>query len=355
MKGNIRLARNGSPQWTLKGHMTWLILLFVLLAASIGFGQTKEPLSFEGIVRLPDFGLTSRQIADQITESGVTFEVTSAQLDSLRKLGFDDSVINAVRQYYRMGIVKVATTPGQVNVLVDNQPQGTTDLSGIWEGEIPRGVHALKLQKSGFADLDTSVTVIKDRTVSLRLQLQQGVSTAGAGESKFAGRFGAYVGFGLGISSPAFDDKTHWKTGNNISFALKGNILPYALVDLELNLVSYNDFAPGTGEDFGSLDVWNISLIPGLYKEFQEKFRGYLGLGLEFNNSKIENGIFESDGVIYIPDGKDSKGAIALIGKLGGEALVLENIFLFAEYRGHSVLGQYAMSFIAIGVGTYIN
>ena len=328
------------------------ILVLIMVSFDGAFAQSKAPISFEGITRLPDFGLSSKQIADQITESGLSSEVTKALIDSLQRLGFDNTVINAVRQFYRMGIVQIVTVPAQVNIFVDDELQGVSDARGNWSQEVPRGAHSIRLEKNGYAIIDTSVTAIKDRTISLRLNLQKGGgATAG---SKFFGHYGAALGFGISMSAPAFDDKSHWKSGNNIIIGAKANVMPYLFVDVDLNLANFGKFEPAGGDDFGSLNALNITVIPGLYKEFKEKYRGYLGLGLELNSSKIENGKYESDGVVYMPDEKGGKSSLALLLKLGGEALVQEKIFLFAEYRSYSVLSQYAMSFVVIGAGAYL-
>jgi opacity protein-like surface antigen len=327
-------------------------MMLIVVCIDAGFAQSKAPISFEGIIRLPDFGLSSKQIADQITQSGLSFEVTRAHIDSLQRLGFDNTVINAVRQFYRMGTVQIVTMPAQVSIFVDNEPQGVSDARGNWAQEVPRGAHSIRLEKSGYAVLDTSVTVIKDRTVSLQLSLQKGGGIVG---SQFFGRYGASFAYGISVISPSFDDDSHWKSGNNLIFGVKANVMPYLFVDLDLNLADFSKFEPDGGADFGSLDALNITVIPNLYKEFKEKYRGYLGLGIELNSSKIENGKFEDDGVVYMLDEKGGKTSLALLLKLGGEALVKDNIFLFAEYRSYSVLSQYAMSFIAIGMGAYIN
>ena len=261
-----------------------IVLLLVIANSTTGFGQTKQPISFEGIIQLPDFGMDEKQIASQIAESGLTFEVTKAHIDSLQKLGFGRSVINAVKQYYRMGTVQVATNPGQVNIYIDNEAQGKSDNGGIWVMEIPRGIHNVRLKKSGYTEIDTSITVAKDKTINLQISLQKGGSAAG---TKFFGRYGASVGYGFSVSSPSFDSVGSWKGGNNIIIGLKANIMPYLFVDLDLNLVNFGNFDAGEGDDFGSLSALNISVIPGVYKEFNEKYRAILGLGLELNSSKI--------------------------------------------------------------------
>ena len=330
-----------------------VILLFVLASSTIGFGQTKQPISFEGILQLPNFGMNAKQIADQIVESGLTFEVTKAHIDSLRKLGFDRSVISAVRQYYRMGTVQIATIPGQVKIYIDNEAQGKSDNSGIWEIEISRGIHNVRLEKNGYAGIDTSVTVAKDKTINLRINLRP--TAKGAAEYRFLGRYGASIGYGLSMSNPGFDDAGNWKGGNNFMLSLKANILSYLFVDLDINGANFSEFDPKEGDDFGSMNTFNFLIIPAVYKEFNIKYRGYFGLGLGLYNTKIENGKFEGDGVAYILDEKGSKSSMGLIAKLGADALVQENLFVFAEYRGYSVLGKYAMSFIVIGAGIYIN
>lgn len=328
-----------------------MIPLLILAGYGICFSQAKEPLSFEGILRLPDFGLSSKQIADQIAESGLAFDVTSAHIDSLRRLGFDSSIVNAIRQFYKMGILKVAVAPGQVDVIIDNEPQGKTDANGYWEKEISRGIHNIKLEKRGYAAVDTSMTIVKDRTVNLRLGMRK---SSGYGASKFYGRYGASISFGLSVVAPQFEEEGKWKSGNNIILSGKANLLPYLFVDVDFNFASFGDFDPGEANDFGSLSALNFSIIPGVYKEYKEKYRGYLGLGIELNSSKIENGKFEDDGISYIPDEKGGKTSFALMTKIGADAFVNENIFLFAEYRGYTVLGQYSMGFIAIGVGMYL-
>lgn len=327
-----------------------IVLLLVLGGYNICFSQAKEPISFEGILRLPDFGLSSQQIADQITQSGLSFEVTSAQIDSLRKLGFAQSVIDAVRQFYRMGILKITTLPGEVAISVDNVSSGASDRGGIWQGELPRGIHTIRLEKKGYVSRDTSITIVKDQTSNLRISLAAG---AVAGPSNFYGRYGASLAYGISIMSPEFKDEGKWKSGNNIILSLKGNLKPYLFVDIDFNMAGFSDFDSAGGNNFGSLDALNFSIIPGLYKEFNQNVRGYLGIGLEINSSKIENGKFVSDGVAYIPDEKGSKTLFALMTKIGADALVKKNIFLFAEYRGYSVLGKYSMSFIALGAGAY--
>lgn len=329
------------------------IFLLVIFCYNIGLSQTREPITFEGILRLPEFGLNSEQIATQISESGLAFEVTKAQIDSLQKLGFASSVINAVRQYYRMGVLRILTSPSQATVYVDNELQGTTDRSGYWEKEVLRGIHEIKLQKDGYAEKDSSVTVIKDQTLNVRFTLATGKTKSYTGYYYY-GRYGASLSFGLSIIAPQFEKEGKWKGGNNIIFSLKGNVLPYAFVDVDINGASFGDFDAGEGQDFGSLSALSFSVIPGVYKEFKKKYRGYFGLGLEFNNTKIENAKYESDGVIYMLDEKGSKTSFALLMKIGADALVQETLFLFAEYRGYSVLGQYSMGFIAIGAGVYV-
>jgi opacity protein-like surface antigen len=327
------------------------IFIIILAGYNICFSQAKEPLSFEGILRLPDYGLSSKQIADQIAESGLAFDVTSAHIDSLRRLGFDRSIVDAVRQFYKMGILQIAVAPGQVNVIIDDEPQGKTDANGYWEKEIVRGIHNIKLEKRGYATVDTSMTIVKDKTVNLRLGLRK---SAGYGPSKFYGRYGASISYGMSIISPEFEEDGSWKTGNNIILTGKANLMPYLFVDIDFNYAGFSEFDPTGVDDFGSLSALNFSIIPGVYQEFKEKFRGYLGLGIEVNSSKIENGKFEDDGVIYVPDEKGSKTAFALMTKIGADALVKDNIFLFAEYRGYSVLDQYSMGFVAIGAGIYV-
>jgi len=330
-----------------------IILLLVIAGYSSGFSQTKQPISFEGIIQLPDFGMDDKQIAEQITESGLTFEVTKAHIDSLQQLGFSRSVIDAVKQYYRMGIVQIATNPGQVNVFIDSEPQGKTDNGGIWEKEIPRGAHTVRLEKSGYGAVDTAITVAKDKTLNLRINLQ---STAKAAvEYKYFGRYGAAVGYGIKMSSPGFEDDGNWKGGNNFVLSLKANVLPYLFIDLDVNGANFSEFDPKEGDDFGALNTFNFLFVPGLYKEFNGKYRVYLGIGPGMFNSKIENGKFEGDGVAYVLDEKGSKTLFGLLGKLGMDAFLQENMFVFAEYRGYSILGKYAMSFIVIGAGIYVN
>ncbi|UCC80992.1 MAG: PEGA domain-containing protein [Candidatus Zixiibacteriota bacterium] len=336
-------------------NLSFLVAIFLLVIAgyNVGFSQQREPITFEGILRLPEFGLDSQQIANQIAESGLAFEVTKAHIDSLQRLGFASSVVNAVRQYYRMGVLKILASPAQVTVYVDNELQGTTDRSGYWEKEIPRGIHEIKLQKDGYADKDSSVTVIKDQTLNVRFTLS-GKAVKKPLAYNFYGRYGASISLGLSIIAPKFEEEGKWKGGNNIIFTLKGNVLPYAFVDVDINGANFGDFDPGEGQDFGSLNALSFSVIPGLYKEYKEIYRGYFGLGLEFNSTKIENGKYEGDGVIYVLDEKGSKTSFALLMKFGVDALVQETLFLFAEYRGYSVLGQYSMGFIAIGAGVYV-
>ena len=332
----------------------WAItLLLVITVYSNGIAQTKQPISFEGILQLPNFGMDNKQIADQIAESGLTFEVTKAHIDSLQKLGFGSSVINAVKQYYRMGIVQIATNPGQVNVYIDNESQGKTDNGGLWEMEIPRGAHNIRLDKNGYSAVDTLITVAKDKTFNLRINLRP--TAAGPTAYKFYGRYGGSVGYGIGMSSPGFDDAGNWKGGNNFILSLKANVLPYMFIDFDINGANFGKFDPKEGDDFGNLNTFNFLLVPGLYKEFSEKYRGYLGLGLGLFGTKIENGKFEGDGVAYMLDEKGSKSYFGLLTKLGVDAFVQENLFLYAEYRGYSVLGKYAMSFIVIGAGIYID
>jgi opacity protein-like surface antigen len=317
-----------------------------------GYSQSKEPITFEGILRLPDFGMNSQQIADQISESGLAFEVTTAHIDSLRKLGFASQVINAVKQFYRMGILQLLVSPSEVTVYVDNVLQGTTDKSGYWQREVLRGIHNIKLVKGGYADKDSSVTVIKDQTLNVRFTLS-GKSGGGKLAYNYYGRYGVSLSYGLSITAPQFEGEGKWKSGNNIILTGKANLYPYIFIDLDLNMANFGDFDPQEGDDFGSLNALNFSIIPGVYKEFKEKFRGYLGLGLEVNSSKIENGKFEDDGVLYVPDESGSKTSFALMTKIGVDALVQKNIFLFVEYRGYSVVGQYSMGFIAVGAGAY--
>jgi opacity protein-like surface antigen len=330
-----------------------IVLLLVIAVCSNGFAQTKQPISFEGIIQLPNFGMDDKQIADQIAESGLTFEVTKAQIDSLQKLGFGNLVINAVKQYYRMGILQIATNPALVDIYVDNESQGKTNGGGIWEMELTRGIHNVRLDKNGYSAVDTSITIAKDKTFNLRINLQPTATSPTA--YKFFGRYGASVGYGIGIAPPGLKDAGNWKGGNNFILSLKANVLPYMFIDFDMNGANFGKFDAKEGDDFGNLNTFNFLLVPGLYKEFNEKYRGYLGLGLGLFGTKIENGIFEGDGIAYMLDEKGSKSYFGLMAKLGADAFVQENLFLYAEYRGYSVLGKYAMSFIVIGAGVYIN
>ena len=61
------------------------ILLLIIAGYNVGFSQAREPITFEGILRLPEFGLDSQQIANQIAESGLAFEVTRALSLRLRE------------------------------------------------------------------------------------------------------------------------------------------------------------------------------------------------------------------------------------------------------------------------------
>jgi len=331
-----------------------LTLVFFLLITAFGAdtSQAREPITFEGITKLPDFGLDPSQIADQISESGLAFEVTKAHIDSLQKLGFGSTVINAIKQFYTMGFVKIATQPAKVKITLDEQTNYKSDNSGLLEIEIPRGVHSLQLEKGGYEKVDTTITVIKDKSISVKINLKQ--KSGSTGESKFYGRYGASLGFGLSFMNPEFDDDSKWESGNNLIVTAKANLMPYLFVDADVNVATFSEFDAGDGEDFGYLSGITVSVIPGVYKEYKENYRGYIGLGLEINSTKIENGKYTDDGVAYLADEKGSKTSFASVIKLGADAFVYENLFLFGEIRAYSVLSQYSMSFFAIGAGMYL-
>ena len=139
-----------------------------------------KPLSKEQVLKLVAGGVPSQRAAALVKQHGIDFLADDKYLRELRVAGADESLIAAVRAASTAvaGELLVETSPG-ATVYLDGEMQGQTDAKGELDVRAKLGAHTVKISLAGKLDFEQRVTVSSREATRFEAPLQDATPTAG--------------------------------------------------------------------------------------------------------------------------------------------------------------------------------
>jgi len=131
-----------------------------------------QPLSKEQVLQLVAGGVLSQRAAALVIQHGIDFGADEEYLNTLRVAGADDSLIAAVREASDVvtADLVVATSP-QAVIYLDGEFHGYANAQGELRIKARLGAHALKVSLAGKKDFQQSFTLASTQAVTLKVQL----------------------------------------------------------------------------------------------------------------------------------------------------------------------------------------
>jgi hypothetical protein len=122
---------------------------------------TSKPLSKDDVIRLLKGDVSSKRVAELARERKIDFELTEGVEKELRQAGADDSFLAALREVAPEPVaatspppapatLEIESTPGNVQVYVDDEFRGATSKDGRLKVALAPGTHRLRLSLEGY-------------------------------------------------------------------------------------------------------------------------------------------------------------------------------------------------------------
>jgi formylglycine-generating enzyme required for sulfatase activity len=152
-----------------------LSILLTLLAPQTLHAQAARGLSKEDIIKLLNAEVASRRIEALVEERGISFELTPAVEQELRRFGANSDLVEVIRANSRPPApaeLVVESKPGGAEVFVDSQFVARTS-SGGWAKVSPlaTGKHDLRISAAGFNDFIQVIDVKSGETLTVNAVL----------------------------------------------------------------------------------------------------------------------------------------------------------------------------------------
>jgi len=139
------------------------IVAFILLIVPIAVGASAAaPLSLSEVETLLKSKVSSGRIINLLKERKAGFELSKETVKKLKKLGANQSVIDAIGKYIFIS-VQVESDPSGAEVFIDGKFRGTTPLNLL---NIPTGKHELRIDKvEGYLDYVAVIELLPGQTL----------------------------------------------------------------------------------------------------------------------------------------------------------------------------------------------
>jgi formylglycine-generating enzyme len=140
-----------------------------------------KPLSKAQVLRLVAAGVPSQRAADLVRQHGIDFVADDKFLRELSVAGADDNLVSAIRAATMAGTgeLLVQTSPGAA-VYLDGEMQGQADAKGGVDVHASLGTHTVKVSLAGKADFEQNVTVSTREPTRFDAPLQDAAPVTGS-------------------------------------------------------------------------------------------------------------------------------------------------------------------------------
>jgi|GEM_PF-765013 len=154
------------------------VCLVALLITGIALGQTKKPISKNGLLESISLNaLTTQELIEQIESRGVSFQMTAADEQDFRAAGARAELIGAIKANYRSAVAPNAVPNSSTNKNTGNLPAGPplakTDVVSMLQG----GQSSERIQQ--FVE-------VRGVTFSMTPAISREISAAGGNQSLIA-------------------------------------------------------------------------------------------------------------------------------------------------------------------------
>jgi hypothetical protein len=154
-----------------------------------------KPMSREQVGKLVVGGVPSERATALVTQRGIDFQADEEYLGTLRLAGGDDALIGALRAASSKVTAElaVATSPGAA-VYLDGQLQGHADEKGELRAKSKPGLHGLKVSLKGMQDFEQTVTLTPPRRTRVDARLDPEDHECPDGKHWVVTSYGGYCG-----------------------------------------------------------------------------------------------------------------------------------------------------------------
>jgi hypothetical protein len=146
-------------------------------------------LSLERILGAVD--VPPERLSTAIRNRGLTFEATPQNIESLKRAGLSEKVIDAVRKAapYKppppppppplVGSIALKCSPAECNVNIDGKPKGSTTGGALAIRELPPGEIVVDFERDGYIGQQKTIAIEAGKDVSAEAALEPSEATKG--------------------------------------------------------------------------------------------------------------------------------------------------------------------------------
>ena len=165
----------------------WLGILLMLAAIFMAWpmaAQKGKPLTVKDIMDLLKGGAENAEIAQVVTENGISFRMFDDLESQFRGAGANDELIDALKKASKLeevpppppatGVLKIQSQPGEAQVYVNDELKGITNARGeLRLTEMTPGTYTLRVSMAGYRTWENSITVTAGETVDAFVTLEK--------------------------------------------------------------------------------------------------------------------------------------------------------------------------------------
>lgn len=144
----------------MKKGLFFSILFFWVLAYPLvdSFSEEKRSLSLDDVGNLLRSNVSKKRVLMTLEENGVKFPKTKNNIEKLKKLGADETVLAAIEKEWKKDdrILIVETVPDGATIYLDGEKFGETPLE--IEGLKPKK-YSIKIEKEGYDHVDHEISL----------------------------------------------------------------------------------------------------------------------------------------------------------------------------------------------------
>ena len=164
-----------------------LIATSVLIPTTASAQKASRKLTKQDVIDLLTHDLPSDAVVQEARKSGISFQVTATAEREIRGAGGTDELINVLKSLAPAppapaptnptaapAVLMVTSSPGQAEVYVDDEPQGSTSREGKLKlPHLPPGPHTVRVSLNGYQDHEEPVTLAAGSTAMVSASLQK--------------------------------------------------------------------------------------------------------------------------------------------------------------------------------------
>ena len=159
----------------------------ILIPATASAQKASRKLTKQDVIDLLTHDLPSDAVVQEARKSGISFQVTPTVEREIRGAGGTDELISVLKSLAPPppapapsnptavpAVLMVTSSPGQAEVYVDDEPQGSTSREGRLKlPHLSPGSHTVRVSLNGYQDHEEQVTLTAGTTASVSASLQK--------------------------------------------------------------------------------------------------------------------------------------------------------------------------------------